>query len=563
MSLLTTLARLEAIRSGHAEPLATVRHRYLSDRPMVLIPLATAAEDGAPLAVLLGTDRAEPRLHFVPQPLNRDGRAEFLAALADELLPYLESFAEAVELIEGSEKDPATGEKTPVTRELCADAPQLIVPNAGSVRHLALLGRATRFRRTAEEPDPGPYPAPARVPLLGRWLTHLTERAQVPGAGLLLPMTGLLARHWATGQSLLEDQQLAAQLAWHTPPPGRTGAEQAELAETARDERGQLLHPPAGPATDPRFDEKLLAPAIARYDAALAALRQARSRQGSTKAPQAVQAIGAAEATQPTDRGAPGQDLAGDGTPVREAEAALRHSIAELRRLLLDVLLPTWQDVWHGLDLLRTLPPGGHVAERWEGDRWSYTGHRDRLAAGEPPQPRVDDAVTAARKLAQREREQVRVEVQEALDDPLAMAERRLAGEAFSAVVVEVVPEYDTSGRSPKPRPLLTLRTGDRPHADPGREVHRASAPTAQKAEVVAFDPAAGLVTLRVLTGMGRRKEPEPGSLPEPGQTVVFTLFELTPRQSAPLPEPADTPWTHGGPPSAARNSTSGLEEWA
>ncbi|WP_329580222.1 hypothetical protein OG500_14015 [Kitasatospora sp. NBC_01250] len=553
MSLLSTLARLEAIRSGHAEPLATVRHRHLSDSPMVLIPLATAAEDGAPLAVLLGTDRAEPRLHFVPQPLNRDGRAEFLAALADELLPYLESYAGTVELIEGSEKDPATGEKTPVTRELCADAPQLIVPNAGSVRHLALLGRATRFRRTAEEPAPGPYPAPARVPLLGRWLTHLTERAQVPGASLLLPMTGLLARHWATGQSLLEDQQLAAQLAWHSPPPGTTGAEQAELAETARDGRGQLLHPPAGPATDPRFDEKLLAPAITRHDAALAALRQARGRH----------AAAGAVAEDVAGDVAGGTVLGGEGARVREAEAAVRESVAELRRLLLGVLLPTWEDVWRGLDLLRGLPPGGHVGERWEGDRWSYTGHRDRLAAGEPPQPRVDDAVTAARKLAQREREQVRVEVQEALDDPLAMAERRLSGEAFSAVVVEVVPEYDTSGRSPKPRPLLVLRTADQPHADPGREVHRASAPTAQKAEVVAFDPAAGLVTLRVLTGMGRRKEPEPGSLPEPGQTVVFTLFELTPRQSAPLPEPADTPWTHGGPPSAARSSTSGVEEWA
>lgn len=101
--------------------------------------------------------------------------------------------------------------------------------------------------------------------------------------------------------------------------------------------------------------------------------------------------------------------------------------VDDLRRVLSQVLLPTWTDVWRGLDLLRALPPGGHLAERWESDRWSYTGHRDRLAAGEPPQPRVDDAVTAARKLAQREREQVRVAVQEALDDPLAMAERRLA----------------------------------------------------------------------------------------------------------------------------------------
>ncbi|MGF1428507.1 hypothetical protein [Kitasatospora sp. LaBMicrA B282] len=523
MSLLTTLARLEAIRSGHAEPLATVRHRHLSDRPMVLVPLATAAEDGAPLAVLLGTDRTDPRLLLVPQPLNRDRRAEFLAALAEELLPHLESYAGEVELIEGSEKHPETGEKAPTTRELCADAPQLIVPNSGSVRHLALLGRATRFRRTAEDPDPGPYPAPAKVPLLGRWLTHYTERAQVPGASLLLPMTGLLARHWATGQSLLEDQHLAAQLAWHLTPEGLTGAQAAEWAETGRGADGQLLHPPAGPATDPRFDEKLLAPAIGRYDAAMTGLRQGRAG----------------------------------------AEREVAACVAELRELLLGVLLPTWADVWAGLDLLRTLPPGGHVAERWESDRWSFTGHRDRVAAGEPPQPRLDDAVTAARKLAQREREQVRLDVQEALDDPLAMAERRLAGEAFSGTVEELVPAWDTGGRSPKPRPLLTVRTTDTPHADPGCEVHRIGGPAAQKGEVVAFDPEAGLLTIRVLNGMGRRKEPEPGSLPDVGEAVTYTLFELTPRQSAPLPEPDDTPWTHGGPPAATQSSSSVLDEWA
>ncbi|MER7850052.1 hypothetical protein ABTZ03_39660 [Kitasatospora sp. NPDC096077] len=517
MSLLTTLARLEAVRSGRAEPLATVRHRHLSERPMVLVPLTAAGEAGAPLAVLLGTDRDAPRLHLVPQPLNRTLRFDYLAALAADLLPYLESFGADIEQIEGSEKDPETGEKTQVFRELCTDAPQLIVPNSAGVHHLALLGRSTRFRRTAEDADPGPHPAPLRVPLLGRWLTHLTDRAQVPGSSLLLPMTGLLARHWATGQSHLEDQHLAARLAWHGPPPGLTGARAAELAETARDERGQLLHPPAGPATDPAFDEGVLAPAIARYDAAVNALQH-------------------------------GDDP--DGT--ERARAAVRTAVEQLEQVFAAVLLPTWRDVWRGLDLLRALPPAGHLEERWTGDRWSYTGHRDRLVAGEPPQPRQDDAVTAARKLAQREREQARLDVQEALDDPLAMAEHRLSGEAFSGVVTDVVLEYDTTGRSPKPRPLVTLRTADRPHADLGREAHRVHGPSAQKTEIVAVDPAEGTITLRVLSGMGRKKEPEPGSLPEPGEPVTYTLFELTVRQSAPLPEPDDTPWTHGGPPGTA-----------
>ncbi|MGK4580927.1 hypothetical protein [Kitasatospora sp. HPMI-4] len=531
MSLLSTLARLEAVRSGQAEPLATVRHRHLSERPMVLVPFSAAGESGAPLAMLLGTDRTAPRLHIVPQPLNRTQRFDFLAHIAADLLPYLESYGAEAERIEGSEKDPETGEKTQVFRELCTDAPQLIVPNGAAVRHLALLGRSTRFRRTAEDADPGPYPAPTRVPLLGRWLTHLTERAQVPGASLLLSMTALLARHWATGQSHLEDQHLAAQLAWHFPRPGLSGAETAVLTETERDAHGRLTHPPAGPVTDPRFDELLLAPAIGRHDSAVAALAALREAQAHT-------------------------------AQVEQARLHVKEASAQLHSVLEQELLPTWHDVWRGLDLLYALPPAAHLAERWESDRWSYTGHRDRLAAGEPPQPRQDDAVTAARKLAQREREQARLAVQEALDDPLAMAEHRLAGEAFAGTVTEVAMDYDTSGRSPKPRPLVTVRTSDRPHADPGREVYRASGPTAQKAVVVGSDPAGGTVTVRMLSGMGRKKEPEPGSLPEPGDRIVLTLFELTPRQSAPLPEPEDTPWTHGGPPGAADHSLTAAEEW-
>jgi hypothetical protein len=503
MSLLSTLARLQAVRSGVAQPLATVRHRHLSERPFVLIPLAAAGETGAPLAVLLGQDRENPRLLTVPQPLDRDLRFAFLARLGDELLPYLESFGGEVELLERSVKDPDSGEKTIEVRELCADAPQLVVPNPGAVELLGLLGRSTRFRRTAEDPDPGPYPAPARVPLLGRWLTHLSDRSNVPGSSLLLPLTTTLSRHWATGQSSLEDAHLGALLAWIDPPDGERGEAAALRAENGRDGREQLLVPPAGPATDPSFDSLLLAPAVTRYDAARAA-----------------------------------QD-------ERLAQARAE----EIEALLAAVLLPVWEQVWQGVDLLRTLPPGAHVAERWESDRWSYTGHRDRVAAGEPPQPLRDDAVTAARKLAQREREQVRLDLEEALDDPLAMAEHRLAGQAFAGEVVAVEPAYDTSGRSPKPRPLVTVRTEDRPHLDPGGEVHRAGGPATQKAELVQLDAEAGLLTLRLRSGMGRKKEPEPGTVPEPGEQVCFTLFELAARQSAPLPEPEDTPWTHGGPP--------------
>ncbi|MFF8730321.1 hypothetical protein ACF073_28155 [Streptomyces sp. NPDC015171] len=512
MSLITALARLEAVDTGRAQPAATVRHRHLSDRPLVFVPLTTAGETGAPLGALVGTDRDAPRLLVVPQPRDRDLRFAFLADLADVVLPYIDAYAESVEAAERTETDPETGKRVKVAAELCADAPQLIVPSRAGLDFVRLLGRSTRFRRTAEQDPDAPYPAPPRVPLLGRWLTHYGERARVPGSALLLALTDVLARHWATGQSGLEDQHLGALLSWIDPPGDRTGAEAARRAELERDASGQLWCPPAGPATDPAFDNKLLAPAIERYDRARTALAAAE-----------------------------------DPLEADDRLAALTAAERDVRALVESRTRPTWDAVWRGLDLLRALPEGAHAEGRWTRDRWSFTGHRDRVLAGEPPQPRRDDAVTAANKLATREREQARLEAQEALDDPLVMAGRRLAGEAFAGEVTDVVMAYG-EGRRPSPRPLVTVRTEDRPHLAERAKVYRSLGGRPQSAECVGAEEE-GVLVLRILDKMGRGKEPEPGSVPEKGDRVCFTLFEHEQRGGAKLPDPEETPWTHGGPP--------------
>ncbi|MGW2208166.1 hypothetical protein [Streptomyces sp. NPDC001781] len=515
MSLIATLARLEAVATGRAQPAATVRHRHLSDRPLVFVPLTTAGETGAPLGALVGTDRDAPRLLVVPQPRDRDQRFAFLAELADIVLPHLDSCAAAVETAERTDTDPETGKRVKVEVDLCADAPQIVVPSRAGLDLVRLLGRSMRFRRTAEQEPETPHPAPPRVPLLGRWLTHYGERSRVPGSSLLLALTDVLSRHWATGQSVVEDQHLGALLAWIDPPDGESGAEAAARAERERDAAGQLLCPPAGPATDPAFDNKLLAPAIERYDRARTALAAAED------APRA-------------------EDLL---TALTAAEHEIRHLVDSRTR-------PTWDAVWRGLDLLRTLPAGAHVEERWTRDRWSFTAHRDRITAGEPPQPRRDDAVTAAGKLAGREREQARLEAQEALDDPLVMAARRLAGEALAGEVTEVVMAY-SEGRRPSPRPLVTVRTGDRPHLGERVKVYRSLNGRPQTAEFAGYEgaPEDGVLVLRIMDKMGRGKEPEAGSVPEKGDTVCFTLFEHEQRGGAKLPDPEQTPWTHGGPP--------------
>ncbi|AXG78014.1 hypothetical protein [Streptomyces paludis] len=523
MSLIGTLARLEAVHSGRAQPLATVRHRRISDRPLVLVPLSTSGEAGAPLGALVGTDRDAPRLLAVAQPRDRDLRFAFLGELAEAVLPHLDAHADVVEPAERNETDPETGKRVKVEVELCVDAPQLIVPSRPGIDFVRLLGRSMRFRRTAEDDPDAPYPAPPRVPLLGRWLTHYGERARVPGSSLLLATTDLLNRHWATGQSSLEDQHLGALLAWLDAPAGASGAEAALHAELDRDREGQLRCPPAGPATDPAFDNRLLAPAIEAYD-------------------RARQALAAAE----------------DGPGAEEQLARLTAAERRIRELLAAVMRPTWDAVWHSLDLLRELPEGPRVGDRWTRDRWSFTGHRDRVRAGEPPQPRHDDAVTAAQKLASRETAQAQLDAQEALDDPLVLAGRRLSGEAFLCEVTEAVMAY-TETKRPSPRPLLTVRTDDDPRLTAGTKVYRSLDGKPQSAEFVHAVPADGVLVLRLLDRMGRGREPAPGSVPAKGDRIAWTLFEHDQRGGPKLPAPEETPWTHGGPPAPPGDALPGV----
>ncbi|KIF69777.1 membrane protein, partial [Streptomyces sp. AcH 505] len=168
-------------------------------------------------------------------------------------------------------------------------------------------------------------------------------------------------------------------------------------------------------------------------------------------------------------------------------------------------------------------------------------------------------AVTAARKLAARESAQAQLEAQEALDDPLVLAGRRLAGEAFVGEVTEVVMAYSESKR-PAPRPLVTVRTDDAPRLGERTKVYRSLDGKPQSAEFVESLPSPpapdAQVVLRLTDRMGRGKEPAPGSVPEKGDLIAWTLFEHDQRGGAKLPDPEDTPWTHGGPPDTDRTPT-------
>ncbi|ADP81000.1 hypothetical protein [Pseudofrankia inefficax] len=532
MSAIGAYARARAAAVGVAQPVASVRHLHLSESPLVLVPLTMAGEANAPLAALVGTAVDRPVLLVVPQPRDRSRRFRFADELAAVLLAEVARCASAgsepVKPPKAARTPPATvtepgaaatvapddggqaaaaaaaGELAEATRFL--DAPQLLVPNRAGADFVRLFGRSTRFRSTV-----GEYAVPAGVPLLGRWLTFLAQRAEHPGSSALVAMTEALAKHWATGQSALEDANLAALLAWIDPPPGCTGAEAARLAEDP------ARWPPAGPTTDPGFDNRVLAPAIRAYDEAVA---QSAATTG----------------------GGP-EDLR-----VARAEAA----VADVLRGQLE---PTWRLMWRAVDLLRALPPGASVARRWEQDRARFSSYVAYLAAedGGLPQARRDGAVAAARRLAVLERELAGYEADQAFDDPLVLANQRVTGEAFVGQVVGV--ERDrriaNSRGTPVTRPLVEVLTVDPVRLAPRAKVE-SPARRGQFGEIVDVRPAADglLVTLELSGGMGRSKVPPPGSVPAEGETLSYTSLLSDGMFSAGLPAPEDTPWTHGGPPS-------------
>jgi len=533
MSVIGAYARARAAAAGIAAPIASVRHLWLCEAPLVVVPLAMAGEANAPLAAMVGTAQDRPTLLVVPQPRDRSRRFRFADELARVVLAEVERCAaagtEPVRPPKAAKVPPprgpapaapgtaapddggqaaaaaAAGELAEATRFL--DAPQVLVPNRAGIEFVRLFGRSTRFRSTV-----GEYAVPVAVPLLGRWLTFLAQRSEHPGSAALVAMTEALAAHWATGQSALEDANLAALMAWIDPPAGLSGPAAARLAEDP------ARCPPAGPTTDPVFDARVLAPAIRAYDEAVAA-------------------------------------AAGGDDAALAADPAVAAAEAQIAKALHGQLLPTWRLMWRAVDLLRALPPGASVPRRWAQDRARFSSYHAYLAAegGGLPQARRDGAVAAARRLAVLERELASYEADQAFDDPLVLANQRVTGEAFAGRVIRTAPDrrIANSKGTLVTRPLVDLVTTDPVRLAVGVEVE-SPARRGQLGEIVELRPAADgglLVTLQLRGGMGRSRTPPPGTVPEPGETLSYTSLLADSMFSAALPAPEDTPWTHGGPP--------------
>jgi hypothetical protein len=479
--VLTSLARAHASNQEIAQRLTTVRHLHVSAEPLVFVPLSMAGEAHAPLAVMIGNRPDQPELLTVSQPRNRDQQIIFAQKLARIFAGYITPRANRRVPL------PAKGSRL---QSRCLDAPQLWVPNRAGVDFIRVLGRSTRFRGIT-----GEGAVPPTIPVMGKWLTFLADRAECAGSCMLVAATDALAMHWATGQSPEEDQHLPALLSWIAPPPDKTGRQAARFCENP------LNVPPAGPATDPSFDNCVLEHLLARLH----------------------------EAAGPT---------------------ASRIAEHKIHKALQDQVAGTWQRMWQAIDLLRdpVLPVGERVGVRWGRDLDAFTSTAEWIANTPQAQRKRDSAVHAARRLYWLERAQQQYDAERAFDDPMVMAEARMTGEAFVGTVVAAETNRHIGK---KLRPLITVATPDAVSLTEGETGLRRPELLAQKTTIVSVtrDGDTMLVQLELREGMGGGYEPRPGTVPAVGDTVCYSLFNDDFRRAPTLPANEDTPWTHGGPP--------------
>lgn len=322
----------------------------------------------------------------------------------------------------------------------------------------------------------------------GAHLGWFASRRHLPGSSAVLTATELLSTHWRTGQLPTEDGHLGRVLAWIDPSrtPGPAGADAWSAARAAEQ------RPPAGPTSDPDWDLRVLRPA----------LEQAKQT--------------------------------GNRKPLIQAAN--------------EALDQAWQDTWAALDLARQLPPGAHVEQRWESDRWSWTRHRERITAGQVTfGGRLAD-VPAFRFLHELETRTVALERQMALDDPLVMARYLASGEALAGVVIKRDLEHTVTGSSGRAvlRPLLWLRPAGSFDRPVGTELWLG------RIGVTVRSSTAETVELMVTSGAVTR--PKLASLPECDTDVVLAPFG--PEQRFPDNLPDDLPWPTRA--TATANTTAG-----
>jgi len=436
---------------------------------MAVVLWQLGAEPFTAAAIGWGARQDRLALAVAGDPRNRDLAFAALLKFARWFNPLFESHAARREtVVRGS-----------YTSTRALTAPQVLVANRATVELLGRLGR-----RLAYLPVDGDRPAEPDLVRLGQHLLFLWNHWVVPGQQLVVSLTDLLGAHWATSQSELERQSLAAIDAFIEPPGKRHGFEAAALAE--RDAVGPL------PTGD---DDDRLDPLV----------EQLHKQRGGRTEPAVI-----------TPLLAPFED----------------HYRPLVRR--------TWDLLWRCRDRELTSSEASSIARRWDEDRRAYTTHVDWIARGGRRRTRQTPR-QAAMTLRNLEDAKRRLEAEEACDDPLRMIPYLLENKAVHGRVLRVDREHRERAESAMVRrPLVTLHSLDPCTIPLGRELWWTEQPDKREFVVHAITPSpegGAEVTLKLMTSRAGT------GLPSVDTSACFSIHSTSDGWPAMLPP--DDPWTH------------------
>lgn len=399
MSGLAAVAAAHSDRAGVAVRVRAYRHTVLVDQPIAVALLAPGGEPFTVAAVAYGRQRSRHRLAVVGQPLNRD-------ELFEELTDVAEWFCAAFEEPWGRRATVPRSARSRERVERAPMAPQVLVPNAGTVTAFRNLGRRLAYLPTVSTPD-GPQPAPEILVRFGRHLQFLAEAHRRPGSALCVDTVTMAAQGWSTPQTDEARAHLAALDAWIDPPDA------VHAYRAARDAARQDV----GPLTMPET-ERELEPLVTAYDEARKAGRSG-------------------------------------------AATAVKQRLQREYRRLLD---RAWELMWRVRDREETHPLEARFAQaRWAQDADIYSNHMAWMDG--PAQGRRRTRMTPRQAIRTRyelEERTTRVTAEMIVADPLLQIDELLDGRGIEATVVAA----DHNRRVVKPgntrrslEPELTLRT--------------------------------------------------------------------------------------------------------
>lgn len=478
MSAIQLLLQAEAAERNAAVRRRAYRHAHIEDAPFVITTYNLSGEAAAPIGFMYGTSLKAARICIAAEPRNRELRFAAIHTFASALDKYMSARMVTAPVVS----------KSGQTYDNPVSAPQLWVPNRGTRDYLAArLGRSLRYL------DRAPTPATTETVWAGSYLSWLDEQRHYPGQSLLLAATDELTRHYATGQSALEDENLAVLLAWVRNKPG-SGSDALAAAEGG---------PAFGPVPDPDLEQVL-------------------------------------------------DELLRSSAEVRRSgdERALRKLEKEVRELMTPVLTAGFTATLDAIAILRAIPEAASVASRATADRRRWGTYIWRANQGIPRFSRRHTPLRAAQLIEEWSHAAEHLEADEAFDDPLVMAELDAAGRC----IIGKISTVDLDNREVKPGnknatqvPLITVKLAGPTRLLPGDAITWAAE---RKVTGVVRKVDSLRVTVALMGGHNYGK-----LCPGSGDSVLFV--DLQPFGGGAPERQDDVPWTHKMPEDAPRRITS------